>query len=163
MGVKEKIALAYQLYSNYVQDLLEDKKILAMINQLGESIDATRREMDSIGVIRECTDCAINGGGSCCGSSMERMYDETVLLINLLLGNDLPEHAYEPNSCYFLSETGCTLKARDVICVNYLCDRIYKSVGRQRLIHLQKTAGEELKSLFVLEEGIKNKIIKLKG
>lgn len=161
--MKEKIALAYHLYRNYVQALLKDKKIYAMINQLCERIEATRSEMELIGIIRECTDCAINGDGSCCGSGMEKMYDETVLLINLLLGNDLPEQAYELNSCYFLSGRGCTLRARDAICVNYLCGRIYESIGREKLIHLQRTAGEELKTLFVLEETIKKKIIKLKG
>jgi hypothetical protein len=163
MSLKDKITLAYHLHANYVQALLQDKKIQAMIIQLDERIEATWREMALIGVVRECTDCALNGGGSCCGSGMEKMYDETVLLINLLLGKTITIQEYDPNSCSFLSERGCTLRAREVICVNYLCDRIYKSVGREKLIHLQRIAGKELKTLFVLEESIKKKISKLKG
>jgi hypothetical protein len=138
--------------------LLEDKKIQNLIAQLDKRVEATWENMASIGVVRECTDCALNGGGSCCGAGMEEMYDEIILLINLLLGKTFPEQAYDPSLCYFLSERGCTLWAREVICVNYLCQQIYKGIEHEKLIHLQRIAGEELKTLFTLEESIKKKI-----
>lgn len=86
------------------------------------------------------------------------MYDEVLLLINLLLGKTLPEKGYDPDSCYFLSEHGCSLRAREVICVNYLCSNIYKAIELEKIIQLQKVVGEELKTLFILKEGIKKKI-----
>jgi len=150
--------LAYHLNANYAQSLLQDKKIQDLIVQLDKGVEATWGEMASVGVVRECTYCALNGGGSCCGAGMEKMYDEILLLINLLLGKTFPEQANDPSSCYFLSERGCTLRAREVICVNYLCQRLYKNIEREKLIHLQRITGEELKTLFILEECIKKEI-----
>jgi len=33
--------------------------------QLDQNIESTWKEMASVGVMRECTDCAVNNGGSC--------------------------------------------------------------------------------------------------
>ena len=95
--LKDKITLTYYLEANYGRALLQDKEIHDLLAQLNERIDTTWKEMASIGVIKECTDCALNGGGSCCGSGMEKMYDEIILLINLLLGKTLSEEAYDFN------------------------------------------------------------------
>lgn len=163
MNLKDKISLAYYLRANYGRALLQDKKLQDLIGQLDKRIEATWENMTSIGVVSECIDCALNGGGSCCGAGMEKMYDEILLLINLLLGKALPEQAHDLGSCYFLSERGCALRAREVICVNYLCRRIYKGIEHERLIQLQKIAGEELETLFILKEGIKKKISQMKN
>ena len=152
-----KIALAYHLQTNSGQALLQDKEIRSRLLHLDQNIDSTWKEMVSIGVVRECRDCAVEEG-SCCGTGMENSYDEVLLLINLLLGRTLPTQAYDTNSCYFLGENGCLLRAREVICVNYLCQRISRSIQKEKLIHLQKIAGEELNSLFMLEQHIKKKI-----
>ncbi|MDH5767926.1 MAG: hypothetical protein OEZ31_03090 [Nitrospirota bacterium] len=153
-----KIALAYDLQSRYGQSLLHDEKIKTLLVQLDKNIGATWKEMEFIGVVKECTDCALNGGGSCCGAGMEKNYDSILLFINLMLGKILPSEYYDPHSCYFLSGQGCVLRARQVICVNYLCQRISKNIQQDKLIRLQKIAGEELKTLFMLEEYIKKEI-----
>jgi hypothetical protein len=152
-----KIELAYQLQANFGHDLLQDNEIRSRLLHLDQNIEATWKEMVSIGIVRECRDCAIKEG-SCCGSGMENSYDEVLLLINLLLGRTLPSQAYDTTSCYFLGENGCLLRAREVICVNYLCQRISRSIQKEKLIHLQKIAGDELNSLFMLEQHIKKKI-----
>ena len=41
-----------------------------------------------------------------------------------------------------------------VICVNYLRGRIYRNSDKEKLIHLQRIAGNDLNSLFMLEEYI---------
>lgn len=161
MSFNEKISLAYFLQDNYGQVLLQDKMIRELLVQLDSNIEITWKTMESIGIVRECTDCELNGGGSCCGSGMEVRYDKIILLINLMLGKTLPEQAHSTNSCYFLSERGCTLRARQIICVDYLCQRIYKSIEHEKLVHLQTIAGEELSTLFVLQEYIKKKIRQL--
>lgn len=163
MSLNDKISLAHHLNANYGLLLLQDEEIKALILELDKRIEDTWRGMASTGVLSECTDCALSGGGSCCGSGMEKRYNEILLLVNLLLGRSLSQEVYDLNSCSFLGENGCTLRAREVICVNYLCQRIYKGVGHEKLIHLQKIAGEELKTLFALEEGIKKKINQMKG
>jgi hypothetical protein len=193
-SIEHKIALAYHLQANLGYALLQDKEIRAGLLQLDENIESTWKEMVSIGVVRECSDCALQDG-SCCGAGMENRYDEVLLLINLLLGrplrsqasvegasrvviagsvsdkailsdgiaspsarNDKKGDAYEPTSCYLLGENGCLLRAREVICVNYLCGRINKNIEKEKLIQLQRTAGNELDSLFLLEEYIKKRL-----
>lgn len=156
-SIDYKIALAYHLQANLGQALLQDKEIQDQLLHLDQNIGATWKEMASIGVVRECRDCAAKEG-SCCGSGMENSYDEVLLLINLLLGRTLPSQAYDSTSCYFLGANGCLLRAREVICVNYLCQRISRNIEKEKLIHLQKIAGQELNSLFMLEQHIKKKI-----
>jgi len=152
-----KIELAYQLQANFGHDLLQDNEIRSQLLHLDQNIEATWKEMASIGVVRECRDCAAKEG-SCCGTGMENSYDEVLLLINLLLGRTLPSQAYDTTSCYFLGENGCLLRAREVICVNYLCGRISRNIEKEKLIQLQKIAGNELKTLFLLEEYIKKRL-----
>lgn len=156
-SIDYKIELAYQLQANFGQELLQDKEIRGQLLHLDQNIESTWKEMASVGVVRECRDCAVKEG-SCCGTGMENSYDEVLLLINLLLGRTLPRQAYDTTSCYFLGENGCLLRAREVICVNYLCGRIYRSIQKEKLIQLQRIAGNELKSLFLLEEYIKKRL-----
>ncbi len=156
-SIDYKIALAYQLQANFGHDLLQDNEIRSRLLQLDQNIEATWNEMVSSGVVRECSDCAVKEG-SCCGAGMENSYDEVLLLINLLIGRTLPSQAYDITSCYLLGENGCLLRAREVICVNYLCQRISRNIQKEKLIHLQKIAGDELNSLFMLEQHIKKKI-----
>jgi len=156
--ISKKIGLAYDLQSRYSQMLLKDEKIKTLLLQLDKNIEATLKEMELIGLVKECSDCALNGGGSCCGTGMEKNYDSVLLFINLMLVKTLPSEYYDPHSCYFLSGQGCVLRARQVICVNYLCQRIYKNIHQDKLIRLQEIAGEELHTLFILQEYIKKKI-----
>jgi hypothetical protein len=193
-SIENRIALAYHLQANFGHLLLQDMEIRAQLIHLDEDIESTWKEMVSIGVVRECSDCALEDG-SCCGAGMENRYDAVLLLINLLLGRPLcrqpsgeeaPQHviagsvsdkaiskdgtasssarndktceAHDTNSCYLLGENGCLLRAREVICVNYLCARIYRNIEKEKLIHLQRIAGNELNSLFLLEEHIKKKL-----
>jgi hypothetical protein len=157
-SIESKIALAYHLQANFGQALLQDKEIRSQLLQFDENIEATWKEIVSIGILRECSDCAVKEG-SCCGKGMENNYDEVLLLINLLLGKTLPSQAYDNNSCYFLGENGCLLRAREVICVNYLCSRIYRNIKKEKLIYLQRIAGQELQTLFMLKEDIKKRFL----
>ena len=193
-SIKHKVALAYHLQANLGHVLLQDKEIREQLLHLDENIESTWKEMVSIGVVRECSDCALEDG-SCCGAGMESSYDEVLLLINLLLGralcsqasveessryvitrsisdkailedgiaspsarNHKKGEAHDSTSCYLLGENGCLLRAREVICVNYLCGRIYRNIEKEKLIHLQRIAGNELNSLFMLEEYITKKL-----
>jgi hypothetical protein len=158
-SIDSKIVLAHHLQANFGQALLQDEEVRSRLLHLDENIGATWKEMVSIGVVRECSDCAVKDG-SCCGAGMENSYDEVLLLINLLLGRTLPGRAYDATSCYFLGVNGCLLRAREVICVNYLCHRISRSIQKEKLIHLQKSAIKELDTLFKLENYIKKTLKK---
>jgi hypothetical protein len=43
---------------------------------------------------------------------VEEWYDPVLLLINRLLGADLPERREVPDNCFFLGEKGCKIPAR---------------------------------------------------
>jgi hypothetical protein len=87
-----------------------------------------------------------------CGAGIENRYNETFLLLNLLFGIDLPSERRFENSCFFLGERGCGLKVRDVLCVNYLCQAIQKSMDPADRQRLQEAVGEELNTVFLLHE-----------
>lgn len=156
-SIEYKVALAYHLRANFGQVLLQDEEIRDRLLRLDENIETTWKEMASIGVVRECMDCALKEG-SCCGAGIENSYTEVLLLINLLLGRTLPSQVYDTTSCYFLGENGCLLRAREMICVNYLCSRIYRNINKEKLIQMQRLAGQELNSLFMLEKDFKKRL-----
>jgi hypothetical protein len=138
--------------------LLQDKYFQNLLLKLDQNIETTRNEMVAIGLVRECADCAVNGDGTCCGVRYGYKYDRILLLINLLLGKTLVNKARDPSLCYFLTEQGCALRARHVICVNYICQRIRENIQHEKLVRLQEITGGELNTLFILEEYIKKKI-----
>ena len=156
--VAHEVRLAYHLHKNFGHALLRDEKVRTLLDQLDQHIEATQKEMVAAGVIKECADCAVNGEGTCCGKRTGYKYDSVILLVNLLLGKKIPLQSQNPHACYFLTREGCILRARHVICVNFLCPRLHKNIQQKMLNQLQLVAGEELDTLFLVEEYIKKKI-----
>jgi hypothetical protein len=114
--------------------------------------------MIEAGVLTACTHCDEEEGGSCCGAGIENKYTPVLLLINLLLGVTLPDRRISSNSCFFLGPAGCRLKARHVICINYLCTRLQKEIPTWALQSLQAVTGEEMDTIFILHEKIKKNL-----
>jgi hypothetical protein len=86
---------------------------------------------------------------------MENKFDTHLLLVNLLLGVSLPEHHLRTDSCYLLTDKGCILKARLVLCIDFLCDKILNALSVEERFSLQKISGEELVAGFRLYDAIK--------
>jgi hypothetical protein len=101
-----------------------------------------------------CAECEIREGGSCCGAGLEDKYDERLLLINRLLGVELPRRREDARSCWFLSGRGCRLLARHVICVNYVCEKIEKGVEAGRMQKIREKEGAELAGIFRLHQRV---------
>jgi Fe-S-cluster containining protein len=78
-----------------------------------------------------------------------------LLFMNLLLNTDLPGQRLYPNRCFFLGHSGCILKIRPVICVNYLCLDLRELLPLEKLISLQHAQGNEIIKSFELEEALK--------
>jgi hypothetical protein len=156
--VVHEVQLAYHLHKIFGHALLQDEKVRALLGLLDQHIEATQKALVASGVIKECADCAVNGEGTCCGKRTGYKYDSVLLLVNLLLGKTIPLQSQDPHACYFLTQEGCILRARHVICVNFLCPRLSKNIQQEMLIHVQNAAGEELDTLFLVEEYIKKKI-----
>ncbi|HIP58101.1 MAG TPA: hypothetical protein EYH00_02195 [Archaeoglobus profundus] len=155
MDIKQKIEKAEKLYIRYKETLLNNTEINYLLKKLSKAIDSTWSYMREVGITEICRECALETG-SCCKRWVEDKFDEYTLLINLLLGVKLPKNRFREDSCFFLGPNGCLLKARDVICVTFLCERILKKIGDKEK-EFQRIAGEELETQFILRE----KIIKL--
>lgn len=161
--IEEKIVWADYYLQNFGGQLLKDESIVDLLNRLRSAIYYSHREISDAAIADICRECEQNEGGSCCGAGLENRYDGWLLLINLLLETRLPRKRYDPESCFFLGETGCLLKARHVICVNYLCKKITDRIDPQKIMALQEKEGEELGILFLLNERIKRLIRSVTG
>jgi hypothetical protein len=161
-SIEEKISWADACYRKYKNNFLEDVKIQKLLNDFQKASSESLEEMIGIGLVEECRKCEEEEGGACCGKGIENRYSGTLLLINLLLGTKLPSKAPDPKSCFFLGTKGCSLSARHVICVNYICKKITDSIPGQALNHLREKEGTELDILFILNEKIKSVLRNLK-
>ena len=156
--VKQKIFWARDVLDRRKQALLGDEQLTEGLSMLRRAILESREAMSQTGVSILCRACEVHEGGSCCGAGIEKNFSATLLLLNLLLGAQIPEARHDPLSCFFLSERGCTLLARHVICVNFLCQKITSSIPAGRIAALREKEGIELERLFTLLERIKKKL-----
>jgi len=154
--IKEKITIAQNMYRTWCDALGADSGISAQVQELAAKVEASADASIRSGVAQACRQCDREEGGSCCGAGIEDRYTPELLVINLLLGVTLPESRHSANSCHFLQERGCILPARDILCVNYLCTRLQKTIPPEKLLQLQETNGSEMELLFRLHDRIRN-------
>ncbi len=157
-SMEAKLAWAEACYKEKGDMLLRDERTAALLSQLREAVHASRTAIVASGVADECRICEEREGGSCCGAGVEDKYDHTLLLINLLLGIQLPKQRLNRPSCLFLGPDGCLLMARQVICINYLCKKIENRVEPSKITALRAKEGVELEYLFLLNERIKEQL-----
>ena len=153
--IEEKVTWAEDCRREIEDRRIKDDRMADLLMRYRDAVRASREAMVEAGVAGECKYCEEMEGGSCCGAGLENRYSGQMLLINLLLGIELTHARYNDASCFFLGEKGCTLLARDVICVNYLCIKINERIGPDRLSALREKEGVELELLFLLNERIK--------
>ena len=153
--IHEKIAWARECFQQEGDRLLGDRDTGDLLARLQAALEASHRAMIEAGIADECRVCERREGGSCCGAGLEDKYSGTLLLINLLLGREIPSRRSDPSSCHFLGKEGCLLLARHVICVNYLCRKITDRIDPEKISLLRRAEGEELALLFRLNERIK--------
>ena len=147
MRIAEKIELAKAIYDDY--GVMLRGKYAEILRRLDRAIERTWDYMRAKGIAETCRRCALETG-SCCWRWVEDIYGIETLLINLLLGVELPKKRYRNDLCFFCGENGCKLKAREGICVTYLCERI--DVDR---IEFNSVCSVELGLLSLLKVRIK--------
>lgn len=150
-SIQEKIAWANAWWEEVGDRVLAEEETARMGNLLKAAIERSRRTMAESGILGACRDCERNGG-SCCGAGLENHYTDLLLLINLLLGVELPTESLDSRSCLFLGDEGCRLLARHVLCVNYLCRGITSRIDPSRIATLRTDEGNEIHLLFRLNE-----------
>lgn len=153
--IEDKISWAKSCFKRKKKALFGDNKTMELLARLKNAITASREEMKNIGLVEECRQCEEKEGGACCGAGIENKYTGILLLINLMLEINLPQQPYETDSCYFLNTHGCSLMAKQVICVNYICNKVSNKIPPEKLADLREKEGEELDLLFLLNERIK--------
>jgi len=153
--VKERIAWSESCFQSSRDLFFEDEKIAGLLVEFESAVKVSRQEMNKTGVVALCRECDQEEGGSCCGKGLENRYDAWLLLINRLLGVDLPRERHQPDGCFFLGEKGCLLMARHVICINYMCRKITNNIQPSVLNSLREVEGVEINCLFILNERIK--------
>ncbi len=148
MAVEDRIRRAKKMlrYIN-IDDIKDDLK------ELEKAIEDTWSYMREIGVTEICKRCA-EETGSCCKEWVEDEVDDVMIAMNMLMGVKMPEKRFKEGFCYFLSESGCILKVRPTICVNFLCDKVKKKIGFENEKKLQEIAGRELELGFIVREKI---------
>ncbi len=158
LSIEEKIEEARTLYEVWADRLRRDGRIRDLLARLERDIEASMRAMRAFRVTQACKWCEEEEGGSCCGAGIENRYEPLQLLINLLLGVALPDQRPIPDSCHFLEADGCCLKARHVLCVNYLCTKLQRALSQEERNALQAVIGEELDTGFALHEAVRKKV-----
>lgn len=150
--ITTKIAWANECWQHMRESLLRDEEVIRLSERLRAAIQASRSAMAGVGIASECRDCENSRGGSCCGLGLENYYSGNLLLINLILGAELPEDRADGKSCFFLGPEGCRIHARHVICINYLCEEVTSRFDSSRIAWLREKEGVEVETLFRLNE-----------
>ncbi|NDY41968.1 hypothetical protein G3N55_03775 [Dissulfurirhabdus thermomarina] len=153
--IGEKIAAARRLLAVHGAALHSDPAVAGLLGRYRAALRDSRREMEAGGIVAECTECAVVDGGSCCGRGIENRFDAVLLLVNLLLGAELPDRPEDPDGCWFLGAAGCRIPARHVICINYVCPRLVRRLGPEGLRSYQARVAREADLGFALEEALK--------
>jgi hypothetical protein len=158
--IQEKIRMAYDLFARWGKRLRKDRRIETLLEQLEQDLEFSRRTMVDLDVVTACMHCDEEEGESCCaqGRGFEEKFDPYLLLMNLLLGVSLPERPARPPGCHFLTGTGCCLKVRLFLCVDFLCPAILSRLSHKALIRLQTVSGNELTAAFRAYDAIKRAI-----
>ena len=154
-SIEDKIKTARHMYDSWSQQLKSEPHIHQLIEKLEGCLENSRAAMLELGIVETCKHCDEEEGGSCCGAGLENKFDTFLLLMNLLLGVFLPERHHRPDNCYLLSDKGCVLRARLVLCVDFLCPKILSVLSQDELVRLQNISGDELLTGFKLYDAIK--------
>jgi hypothetical protein len=153
--IREKVQAAHALFRRWGKVLQKNPQIRALLERLRREVETSWETMADLEVVGACKHCDEEEGKSCCGRGFENKFDHYLLLMNLLLGVSLPEQHVRPEGCYFLTTTGCCLKVRLFLCVDFLCPTILNRLSHEELVRLQTVSGNELTAAFRAYDGIK--------
>ncbi|MCF8032532.1 MAG: hypothetical protein K9K66_08475 [Desulfarculaceae bacterium] len=149
----QRTAAARRLWQEHGAALVAEGEIARLLAEYHQAILRSQGLMRSDQAFAACADCAGEGGGaSCCFAGAEEWYGELLLLINLMLGAELPDEAEGGQDCFFNGAEGCRLTAHFAICLNFFCPALSERLGPERLARLRRVIGRELNAGQALEE-----------
>ena len=152
--IEEEINRAKRLYAHFGEALTNQDGLCALFDMYQSAIRKTQEVMGQPRVVETCSVCACERSGSCCFQGVEEWYDHVLLLVNLVLGRQIPEFREVAGGCLFLGNKGCRLIARHSFCVNYLCPTLKDLIKTPPMQTLLSVSGEELYCGWELEKSI---------
>ncbi|EFK10686.1 conserved hypothetical protein [delta proteobacterium NaphS2] len=153
------IERARTLYRRRGEEILFIPEMRKRLKSYDEAIENTQKRMRQAGVVKFCGLCAAKTG-SCCFKEVETWYDPVLLLINYLMGVDLPHSRELRDQCLFLGNEGCRLRARYAFCLNYFCPSLKLELGSVSLHAALAAVGHELAAGWELERALSTHIFK---
>ncbi|MEW6665640.1 MAG: hypothetical protein AB1512_10540 [Thermodesulfobacteriota bacterium] len=154
-GVQGEILAAKRLHTDYGEAMLADPELAPLIERYRGAFLNTRAIMEQEGIFTACAACAARVEGGCCFCGVEEWYDSMLLLINLLLGTQIPLSGNLAEGCLFVGPGGCRLTAKHSFCLNYLCPALKSGLQAGAETRLLAVIGEELLRGWDLERGIR--------
>lgn len=122
------------------------------------AITANQILHQDLGLAAACAACAATPLGSCCFPGVENNYDPFLLLVNLLLGVELPDSPLIPNKCFFLGPQGCRLTARHYYCQRFLCPEITSQLAPTARSRLEEALSREQAANLALEKLLRSRL-----
>jgi hypothetical protein len=153
--IEQEIKEARALYSMFADSLKRQRELAEGLQKYEAAISETYAQMSRRGIIEACSTCSSKQAGSCCFQGAEEWYDHVTLLINLLMGVEIPGTREVLGCCLFVGSKGCKLLARNAFCVNYLCPNLAASMGEAEKTMLLSVSGKELLCGWDLEKSLR--------
>ncbi|MBW1952404.1 MAG: hypothetical protein JRI66_04870 [Deltaproteobacteria bacterium] len=143
-GILNEISRAKLLWDRFGEAILQERQIGLSLKRYQEAINHTAKLNRRLGISTACAVCAREGSGSCCFPGVENQYDRLLLLLNLLLGVQLPDSQEIFGKCFFLGPQGCKLMARHYYCQRFLCPELQERLGSVRCCRILEAVEAEL-------------------
>ncbi len=147
---------ALALWPKLSPRLCEDPRLTRLLAELRKALAETERLYRETGAYRLCAECAARGEPTCCGRDMELHVSRELLLINLFLEARLPQRRAFPAGCFFLTEKGCSLPARPLLCRNFFCPWFRERFPAEKFALLTAAQEPEARTLFLLEDHLRS-------
>jgi hypothetical protein len=154
--IEQEIKEARALYSMFGDSLKRQREFAEGVQKYKASVSETYAQMARRGITEACSTCSSKPAGSCCFQGAEEWYDHVTLLINLLMGVELPGTREVLGGCLFVGSKGCKLLARNAFCVNYLCPNLAASMDEAEKRKLLSISGKELLCGWELEKSLRS-------
>ncbi|MCB2188911.1 MAG: hypothetical protein KQJ78_21025 [Deltaproteobacteria bacterium] len=143
-SLRRVIAQAEDLFCRFGSEILEEPALHARVDAYRQEITNTWRLVKEAGWAADCAVCALSVSGSCCFDGVEKWFDFRMILINLLLGVELPTSREVAGQCFFIGPQGCKLIARNSICINHFCPPVLAKMGQEEVQTFRQLTGREI-------------------
>lgn len=161
--ILEKIRIADELFTDWGDYFLKDKKFLENLKNYEEAIKKSNKIMNELGTFEECYLCSAVENAGCCKIGLENEVTINILLINMFFKVEIPKNREVPGRCFFVGPTGCKIFARPYLCREYFCNRLLRLFSPEEYALITQTISEELTLLYLINRYIRNELEFLLG